>query len=139
MTFIAGVEISVTWAGHTVHVLGLNVDENDAGLLKGLEGIRQGRAVRAREIADRLAALGIPDSFEGASSYAANPSLISRTHFARFLIDQGHCKNMQMVFDKYLGDGKPGNVRSEERRVGKSVSVRVDLGGRRIIKKKKKQ
>src|SRR3546814_20440304 len=94
-----------------------------------------GRAVRAREIADRLAALGIPDSFEGASSYAANPSLISRTHFARFLIDQGHCKNMQMVFDKYLGDGKPGNVpthwaaldqavdwivgRSEERRVGK--------------------
>src|SRR3546814_9878722 len=89
-----------------------------------------GRAVRAREIADRLAALGIPDSFEGASSYAANPSLISRTHFARFLIDQGHCKNMQMVFDKYLGDGKPGNVPTHWAALDQAVDWIVGAGGR---------
>src|SRR5690606_16234811 len=107
MSFLSGVEISVTWAGHTVHVLGLGLDESDPVLNEGLEEIRRGRAVRARQMADRLEELGIANAYEGALAHAANPALISRTHFARFLVEQGYCKNLQEVFDKYLADGKP--------------------------------
>src|SRR5690606_32097220 len=95
MRFIPGVEISVTWAKQTVHVLGLAIDELDTELNTGLAEIRKGRLLRAREMADRLTAMGIPDSYEGALKFAANPLLISRTHFARFLVEHGYCKNMQ--------------------------------------------
>src|SRR5690606_8263265 len=111
MQFIAGVEVSVTWAKQTIHIVGLNIDPDDAALGAGLAGLRTGRIERAKEMAKRFDALGIPGSFEGALPYARNPELISRTHFARFLIERGYCKNMQMVFDKYLGDNKPANVR----------------------------
>src|SRR5690554_3277053 len=110
MSYITGVEISVTFAGHTVHILGLGIDEANTALLAGLDGIRLDRSLRAREMGDKLTALGIPGSYEGALAYAANPSLISRTHFARYLVANGYCKTMQAVFDKYLGDGKPANV-----------------------------
>jgi predicted metal-dependent phosphoesterase TrpH len=133
MLFVPGVEISVTWCGQTVHVLGLNVDEQDAGLGAGLEGIRAGRSVRARAMGDKLAALGVPGGYEGALRHAANPSLVSRTHFARFLVEQGHCKSMQAVFDKYLGDGKPGNVAIQWPALDQAVAWILGAGGRAAI------
>lgn len=133
MSYITGVEISVTWAGHTVHVLGLGVDETDAALNAGLLGIRNGRSIRAREMADRLDALGIPGSYEGALSFAANPALVSRTHFARFLVERGYCKTMQAVFDKYLGDGKPGNVPVHWTTLEQAVGWINGAGGRASI------
>ncbi len=133
MSFITGVEISVTFSGHTVHILGLGVDESDGPLQAGLEGIRQGRAVRARKMADRLTELGIPGSYEGALPYAANPSLISRTHFARYMVEKGHCKTMQAVFDKYLGDGRPGYVPVHWSTLEQAVGWIVGAGGRAAI------
>jgi predicted metal-dependent phosphoesterase TrpH len=110
LAFVPGVEISITWAGQTVHIIGLHVDERNAELLQGLARTRSGRELRAREIAGQLAAAGIPDAYEGALSYAGNPDLISRTHFARYIIDRGVCRDVSSVFRHYLVEGKPGYV-----------------------------
>lgn len=110
MRYVTGVEISVTWAGHTIHIVGLQFDENNEDLVKGLQSTRSGRERRAHEMAAQLAAAGIPDAFEGALRYVGNPDLISRTHFARYMIEIGICRDMQDVFSNYLTEGKPGYV-----------------------------
>ncbi|MGE5336242.1 MAG: 3',5'-nucleoside bisphosphate phosphatase [Gemmatimonadota bacterium] len=108
--FVAGVEISVTWAGQTVHVLGLGIDPTDATLCDGLAGVRAGRLDRAREMGQKLAAVGVAGAFDGALALAGNPDLLSRTHFARYLVLTGHCSNVREVFRRYLIDGLPGYV-----------------------------
>ncbi|WP_296001010.1 3',5'-nucleoside bisphosphate phosphatase [Rugamonas sp.] len=110
MQFISGVEISITWAKETVHIVGLRIDEHHADLLAGLACTRAGRDNRGREIAAQLAAAGIPGAYEGALKYVGNPDLMSRTHFARFLVEIGACANIPDVFKKYLSEGKPGYV-----------------------------
>lgn len=110
IALINGVEISVTWKGETLHVVGLHIDPENAELTAGLEQIRSGRLHRAERIASGLEQAGIADSLTGARSYAANPDLVSRTHFARFLVERGHARDLQSVFRKYLATGKPGYV-----------------------------
>ena len=110
MRFVAGVEISVTWANQTVHVVGLQLDENNRGLIDGLAATRAGREARAREISAQLEQAGIPGAYEGALRYVANPDLVSRTHFARYLCELGICNTTSEVFRKYLTEGKPGYV-----------------------------
>ena len=110
MRFVAGVEISITWAGETVHIVGLQIDENNPTLLQGLAATRNGRDARGREIAAQLARAGIPGAYEGALKYVDNPDLMSRTHFARYLVEAGVCANIPEVFRKYLTEGKPGYV-----------------------------
>lgn len=109
MQYLSGVEISVTWAKQTVHIVGLGIDPENAALLQGLRETRAGRAGRARRIGERLAKLGMPGAFEGALTFAGNPELISRTHFARFLVEAGHCSTVQSVFDRYLSDDGPAH------------------------------
>lgn len=110
MRYVPGVEISVTWAGQTVHIVGLQIDETNPQLVQGLAATRGGRERRAREMADQLAAAGIPHAFEGALKHVGNPDLISRTHFARFLVESGVCADINEVFRRYLTEGKPGYV-----------------------------
>ncbi len=110
MQFIPGVEISITWAGQTVHIVGLRIDETNPVLLKGLADTRSGRDARGREMAAQLAQAGIPHAYEGALKYVGNPDLMSRTHFARYLVEYGACANIPEVFRKYLTEGKPGYV-----------------------------
>ena len=110
LPFLAGVEISITWADKTVHIVGLGVDEQNPTLVEGLRRTRGGREARARDMAAQLAQAGIPGAFEGALHYVGNPDLISRSHFARFLVEQGICKDMGDVFHHYLTEGKPGFV-----------------------------
>ena len=110
MQFVAGVEISITWAGETVHIVGLRIDESNPALLQGLARTRSGRDARGREIAAQLAVAGIPDAYEGALRFVGNPDLMSRTHFARHIVDCGKCANVPEVFRKYLSEGKPGYV-----------------------------
>lgn len=108
--FINGVEISVTWSGHTLHIVGLHIDPDNSELATGLEQIRSGRQSRAENIACGLEKAGIAGSLAGARSYVTNPELVGRTHFARFLVERGHARDVQAVFRKYLTDGKPGYV-----------------------------
>lgn len=110
MRFVTGVEISITWANETVHIVGLQIDETNPALLAGLECTRSGRDTRGREIARQLEQAGIPDAYAGALKYVGNPDLMSRTHFARYLVEIGVCTNIAEVFKKYLSEGKPGYV-----------------------------
>lgn len=109
LNYLTGVEISVTWAQQTVHVVGLGIDHEDAILLEGLRRTRAGRADRAKRIGARLDKLGMPGAFEGALTFAGNPELISRTHFARFLVQAGYYSEVQAVFDRLLHDDGPAH------------------------------
>jgi hypothetical protein len=133
MRFVPGVEISITWAGHTVHIVGLHVDETNPVLRRGLEETRSGRERRAHEIAEQLAAVGIPDAFEGALLYAGNPDLISRTHFARYIIQCGVCRDVSTVFRNYLVEGKPGFVPHRWATLRQSVEWIRAAGGIPVI------
>jgi predicted metal-dependent phosphoesterase TrpH len=107
---LTGVEISVTFAGETVHIVGLGFDDQDPRMQQGLADTRDGRGPRALEMAAGLAKVGIQGAYEGALKFVGNPALISRTHFARFLVENGHCRDTSEVFRKYLTEGKPGYV-----------------------------
>lgn len=109
MKYLGGVEISVTWAGQTVHIVGLGIDENHSALIEGLKATRAGRADRARRISVNLDRLGMPGAYEGVLPFAGNPELISRTHFARYLVQAGYCPDVQTVFDRYLSDDGPAH------------------------------
>src|SRR5258708_22670938 len=108
--FIDGVEISVTWEGSTVHIVGLQIDPQDPVLRSGLESIREGRAKRAEKMGESLAAAGIPGSLAGAKIHAENPDLLSRSHFARHLVQTVHTADVKSVFHRYLFKCKPGFV-----------------------------
>ena len=109
--FLAGVEVSVTWEErHTVHIVGLGIDPSDEALVEGLRATRGGRERRAREMSADLERVGIRGAFDGALLYVGNPDLISRTHFARYLVETGVCTDTSEVFRKYLTEGKPGYV-----------------------------
>lgn len=110
LPYLTGAEISVTFADITVHIVGLGMDLDHPPLTEGLHRTRGGREQRARAMAAALERLGIGGAYEGALRYVDNPELISRTHFARFLVESGVCKDMSEVFRRYLGDGKPGFV-----------------------------
>ena len=108
--YLTGTEISVTFAGETVHIVGLGFDADDADMQQGLRNTRGGREQRAMEMSDGLAKVGIKGAYEGALKFVGNPELISRTHFARFLVESGVCRETADVFRKYLTEGKPGYV-----------------------------
>ena len=110
MTFINGVEISVSWHTHTVHIVGLGIDPAYPPLAEGLRSVRSGRGSRAEKMADALAKAGIGGVLQGAYRYAGNPNMIGRAHFARYLVEAGHCKDVHSVFNRYLAKGKPGYV-----------------------------
>jgi 3',5'-nucleoside bisphosphate phosphatase len=110
LRYLTGTEISVSFAGQTVHIVGLGFDADDAAMVHGLRATRGGREQRAREMSDGLAKVGIKGAYEGALKFVGNPELISRTHFARFLVDSGVCSETSEVFRKYLTEGKPGYV-----------------------------
>lgn len=110
LDFLAGVEISVSFAQACVHIVGLGVDPAHPALQQGLADLRNSRGPRAQEMGRQLEAVGIPNAYEGALRYVGNPALISRTHFARHLVETGVCKDIPEVFKHYLADGKPGHV-----------------------------
>jgi predicted metal-dependent phosphoesterase TrpH len=133
MKYLTGTEISVTFAGETVHIIGLGFDPHDPDMRRGLEETRGGREARAREIAAGLAQAGIANAYEGALKYVGNPELISRTHFARFLVETGVCKDTSEVFRRYLTEGKPGYVPHRWASLKHAVQWITDAGGMAVI------
>jgi len=133
LPYLTGTEISVTFAGLTVHIVGLGVDPDDARLQAGLQATRGGREGRAREMAKQLAAVGIKGAFEGALQYVGNPDLISRTHFARFLVESQVCSSTHEVFRNYLTEGKPGFVPHRWAALGDAVSWITGAGGVAVL------
>ncbi len=129
MHYVPGVEISVTWAGQTVHIVGLQIDPACPALVEGLAATRSGRAARAQDIGEALAAIGIEGAYAGALQHVGNPDLISRTHFARWLVEQGRCKTIGDVFSDYLGEGCPGFVGHRWARLADAVGWIQAAGG----------
>ncbi len=133
MRYLTGTEISVTFVGQTVHIVGLGFDPDDADLLQGLRQTRGGREQRAMEMSDGLAKVGIKGAYEGALKFVGNPELISRTHFARFLVESGVCKETNEVFRKFLTEGKPGFVPHRWASLKDAVTWIAGAGGMAVI------
>jgi predicted metal-dependent phosphoesterase TrpH len=133
MDYLAGVEISVTWMGQTIHIVGLGIDHQDSGILDGLKRTREGRSDRAKQMAEQLLKVGIPGAYEGALHYAGNHDLISRTHFARFLVEQGVCKDTEHVFKNYLVEDKPGFVPHRWANLDQAINWIRQAGGVAVI------
>ena len=131
--YLGGVEISVTWMGETIHIVGLGIDADHIGIIEGLRQTRDGRANRAQLMAEQLLKAGIPGAYEGALHFAGNHELISRTHFARFLVEQGVCRNTEHVFKNYLIEGKPGYVPHQWASLDNAVHWIKSAGGVAVI------
>ena len=133
MKYLTGVEISITFAGKTVHIVGLGFDHKNEALVQGLRNTRGGRSERAKEMSDGLAKVGIHGAYEGSLKYVGNPELISRTHFARFLVETGVCKDTSEVFRKYLTENKPGFVPHRWASLENAVTWITGAGGIAVI------
>lgn len=133
LPYVTGTEVSVSFAGHTVHIVGLGFDAEEPRLVEGLRETRAGRERRAREMAAGLARVGIPGAFEGALRHVGNAGLISRTHFARFLVEAGICASTHEVFKRYLTDGHPGYVEHRWAALRDAVGWITGAGGIAVI------
>lgn len=133
LAYLTGTEISVSFTGRVVHIVGLGFDHEATELAEGLRATRGGREARARDMAASLAQVGIHGAFEGALKYVGNPDLISRTHFARFLVDAGHCSDVADVFRRFLTEGKPGFVPHKWAALGDAVGWITRAGGVAVI------
>jgi len=131
--FVHGVEISATWRGKTVHVVGLGIDPREVTLATGLARVRSGRRRRAEAMARSLAAAGIPDTFEAALRHAANETMIGRTHFARHLVSIGVVASPAEAFRRYLVPGKPGYVPHDWAALREAVGWICSAGGQAVL------
>ena len=132
--FVNGVEISISWGDdQTVHIIGLGIAPDNAELVKGLQGVRSGRDSRAMRMADELDKVGIHGAYEGALKFVGNPALVSRSHFARFIVESGHAKDVKSVFDYWLAKGKPGYVEHTWATLKDAVRWLVGAGGVAVI------
>ncbi len=130
--FINGVEISATWKKRTLHIVGLKIDAENAALKTALDKVRIGRDERAQEMAAGLAKVGIDGAYEGANAIAKQ-SILTRSHFAQFLVQSGHAKDVKTVFKKFLVKGKPGFVDHQWMSLEAAVSLINDSGGSAVI------
>src|SRR5664279_5039122 len=133
LPYLTGTEISVTFAGVTVHIIGLGFDATDERLRRGLAATRGGREARAREMSDELAKVGIAGAYEGALPFVGNPDLISRTHFARYLVESGVCEDTQEVFRRFMVKGRPGFVPHRWATLRDAVTWISDAGGIAVV------
>ncbi|MDB5818135.1 MAG: phosphatase [Rhizobacter sp.] len=133
LSYLTGCEISVTFANETVHIVGLGFDADDTSMRNGLHATRNGREARAREMAEGLAKVGIEGAYEGALKYVGNPELISRTHFARHLVESGVCNDTHEVFRRFLVEGRPGYVPHRWAKLGDAVRWITEAGGIAVV------
>lgn len=133
LRLIDGVEISVLWENTTLHIVGLAINPDHLELVQGLQAIRDGRALRALQMAQSLEQAGINGSLEGAKRYAKNPELLSRSHFARYLVEAGHARDTNAVFRHFLKPGKPGYVPHQWAALADAVRWITGSGGLAVL------
>lgn len=133
LTLINGVEISVSWRrNQTIHIVGLNIDPQNVALLSGLTLIREERVRRAKKISMKLEKAGVVDAWETVT-HNAGFEAVTRTHFARFLVENGHAKDMQQCFKKYLGNKGRAYVNGLWVTLEDAVGWIVAAGGEAVI------
>jgi len=129
---IPGVELSCCWSGTTVHIVGLGFDSEHAAMQEALAFMAQARSQRAEQIAERLARRGFPGALAGALE-EAGASQLGRPHFAAWMVQQGHVKDAQQAFHRYLGQGKVGDVKAFWPELSQVVSWIVRAGGVAVV------
>jgi len=129
---IAGVEISTSWEGRTIHIVGLNIDPENEVLAQGLAVLRDKRDARAKAISEKLSKKNINNALAGAQDLASG-GIVTRTHFAHFLVNEGHSKNLQQAFKRYLGDGKSAYVKIEWASLVEAIGWIRDAGGQAVV------
>ncbi len=132
IVLVPGVEISVTWGAQTIHIVGLGIDTDDACLQAGLVEQLRFRDWRAEEIGRRLERKGIHGACAGARARARGV-LIGRTHFAQFLAEEGHARDVRDAFSKYLVRGKPGYVPGQWASLPQALGWIRASGGQAVI------
>ena len=132
MVFVPGIELSVSWGHQTVHIVGLGIDAASLTLQDGITRLKAFRTWRAEEIARRLAKKGIPGALEGARRYAKG-AILSRTHFAHYLVEQGQARDLRQVFKRYLVHNKPGYVPGEWVSLEEALGWIRDAGGLAVV------
>lgn len=132
VALIPGIELSTTWSGRGIHVVGLNIDPTSIELRRGIEQQQSARYIRAQTIAKRLTRIGIDDPFDAVLT-RANGAGIGRPHFARHLVEIGVVKDVRSAFRKYLGPGKPGDVKSGWGSLDETVSWILCAGGTAVL------
>ena len=134
LRFVDGVEVSISWGDdQTVHIVGLGVDPADPALRQCLQQVRSGRDARAGRMAAELDKVGIHGAYQGALRHAGNPALVSRSHFARYIAEQGHARDVKSVFDYWLAKGKPGYVEHAWATLGDALNWIIGAGGIAVI------
>ena len=131
--FVPGVEVSVTWQGETLHIVGLGVDAQSEALRSGLAKVRSGRDARAQKMSDALADIGIHGVLDGALKYVGNPALVSRSHFARYLVEIGIAPHTDAVFKHYLAKGKPGYIETQWAHLAEAIEWILASGGLPVV------
>ena len=132
ITLINGVEMSATWRKKVLHIIGLNIDPDNPDLKAALDELKQQRLNRAERIAKKLDGIGISGSLEGAKKFS-NGGLITRPHFAQFLVEQGHAKDTQDAFKRYLGNNKKAYVSTEWPDMEKVIETIKNAGGLAVL------
>ncbi len=130
---VCGAELSVSWEDVTIHVVALGIDPVNPALTEGLDSIRIGRSTRAQRIGEALAAVGINGAYEGAMKYVTSERLVSRTHFARYLVEAGYARETKDVFRRYLTQGNPGYVVHPWATLAQAVAWIHAAGGQAVI------
>jgi predicted metal-dependent phosphoesterase TrpH len=132
ITLISGIEFSTTWNNIGVHIVGLNMDLNNAELLEGIRFQSVAREKRAQLIDDKLHQLGIKGSLEGAKRFSSGKQ-VGRPHFAQYLVEVGAVTNIQQAFKRYLGAGKAGDIKQQWASLGDVVSWIRGAGGVAVL------
>jgi len=132
LSLISGTELSCVWRSQTIHIVGLDFDLDNADFQAALERQNANRWGRAREIADRLGKIRVENLLDKATT-RANGDVPGRPHFARVLVDEGIVKDPAQAFKRYLGQGKPGDVKAFWPELDEVVQWIVSAGGIAVL------
>lgn len=129
IVLVAGVEISVSWANNTIHIVGLDMDPADDALQRGLHRLQGIRQQRAAAIIARLSAAGI----SGAETLLARAGIISRVHIANWLVEHGHARDNALAFRRFLGPGQLGDIQVPWAALADAVGWIAGAGGCAVL------
>lgn len=132
LRLVAGVEISVSWRGQVLHVLGLNVDPEHPGLTEGLRRLERARVERAERMAAKLERAGVAGALEGARAKAGD-TVPGRSHFARFLVEAGHARDIERAFKRYLVRGASCYVAGHWAELEEALAWIAAAGGQSVL------
>ena len=129
---IYGVEVSTMWKNNEIHIVGLNIDIENSHLLELLTAQEQSRIDRAINISEKLAKVSIDNAYEQAQQFSKG-DIVSRAHFARFLVANNYVKDIKRAFKKYLGKSGYAYVPAKWCSIADAVNAIHAAGGQAVL------